>query len=88
MSLGSFIIQACSTCGNYTLQRNVGSENTSRSGVWTDGRRKGPNLPGLTWLLLVKCCHSSDHASRYPVTVLRATPRACAALETFFPHFS
>jgi len=64
MSLGSFIIQICSTCGNYILQRNAGSGSTSHSGVWTDGKRKGLNLPGLAWLLLVKCCHSSDYASK------------------------
>lgn len=60
MSLGSFIARNCSTCGNYTLQRNVGSENTARSNLWTDGKRNVPNLPGMAWLLLVKCRHSSD----------------------------
>ena len=60
MSLGSFIARNCSTCGNYTLQRNVGSEPTARSNLWTDGKRNVPNLPGLAWLLLVKCRQSSD----------------------------
>jgi hypothetical protein len=60
MSLGSFIARNCSTCGNYTLHRNVGSENTARSNLWTDGKRNVPNLPGMAWLLLAKCRHSSD----------------------------
>jgi hypothetical protein len=60
MSLGSFIIQICSTCGKYTLQRNLFSNPTTRSKLWTDGKQKWPNLPGLAWLLLVKCRHPSD----------------------------
>jgi hypothetical protein len=44
MSLGSFIIQICSTCGNYTLHRNVFSDPTARSKLWTDGKRNGANL--------------------------------------------
>lgn len=60
MSLGSFIARNCSTCGNYTLHRKAGSENTARSNLWTDGKRNGSNLPGLAWLLLVKCGHAPD----------------------------
>ncbi len=60
MSLGSFIARHCSTYGNYTLHRKAGSEDTARSNLWTDGKRNVPNLPGLAWLLLVKCGHASD----------------------------
>jgi hypothetical protein len=60
MSLGSFIARNCSTCGTYTLERNVFSEPTARSSLWTDGKRNGSNLPGLAWLLLFKCRQSSD----------------------------
>jgi hypothetical protein len=60
MSLGSFIARNCSTCGNYTLERNVFTKPTARPSLWTDGKRNGSNLPGLAWLLLFKCRQSSD----------------------------
>jgi hypothetical protein len=59
MTLGTFIVRNCSACGKYILQHNVVSGNTARSRLWTDGKRKGPHLPGRAWLLLVKCRHCS-----------------------------
>ena len=59
MTLGTMIVRNCSACGKHILQHNVVSGNTAHSHLWTDGKRKGPHLPGRAWLLLVKCPYCS-----------------------------
>ncbi|MEI6646304.1 MAG: hypothetical protein WCP12_09720 [bacterium] len=59
MTRGTIIVRNCSTCGKYIMQQNIGSGITSHSLLWTDGKRKGPHLPEVAWLMLVKCPHCS-----------------------------
>jgi hypothetical protein len=59
MTRGTIIVRNCSACGKYIMQQNIGSGITSHSRGWTDGRRKGPHLPEVAWLMLVKCRHCS-----------------------------